>query len=600
MNSFKYIKKLVPILLIIGICPIFLGTFLFSTHWDISHDILSYIARIPVFVDALNHGILIPRIAPDFCGGYGYPVFVFYQPALFYLWSIMHFIGFELPNALHVTVLIAFIYGGTGSYLLAKKISGNVYGSFFAAIVFLLTPYLYCNLHVRGDFSELLSILVGPMAMYAVLELYERIKEKRKYVFCFGLTAAALALIITSHPAGAVFIFAPMSFIIGYTVIFSNQYAPLKERIFTLTIIAASFVFALILSSPYWFITLIMKQHIQYERILKAFVSTDHAVSFWQLFSNKWGFGSSIPGYNDNMSFQLGLPHFILAIFGMIIGYKKRIIQIAALLYFIFIVLMLPCSAFLWENIEVLRSMHFPWRALTGTVFVQYIAICGVACFVNRRKLRTTHIAIYSIIILSCSAVWYEDMFSSKKMFLNIHQVFSRLSLEASRHNCYPHDASGEFYPKSVVKYPITPRGNSPLIMISGRDTVVKPLPGNSKYHLHYQLTTKEPAILVIKQFYLPGWKVYLGGKLIEDKVLSQSLAPTGLMCLHLKAPVKKLELKAFYQPPGERMLIILIAITVTIWLLLVLKSSQWGQRVFQNAMKHLLSFSSTKNDKKS
>ena len=50
-----------------------------------SHEHLRYPVLTLHFQDAFESGIFYPRWMPDLAGGYGYPTFLFYQPAFFYL-----------------------------------------------------------------------------------------------------------------------------------------------------------------------------------------------------------------------------------------------------------------------------------------------------------------------------------------------------------------------------------------------------------------------------------------------------------------------------------------------------------------------------------
>jgi len=56
-----------------------------SEGWPVAHEEFRYIVLVDRFVDAIEQGELYPRYLSDLYGGYGYPVFCFYQPALFYL-----------------------------------------------------------------------------------------------------------------------------------------------------------------------------------------------------------------------------------------------------------------------------------------------------------------------------------------------------------------------------------------------------------------------------------------------------------------------------------------------------------------------------------
>jgi hypothetical protein len=119
-------------------------------------------------------------------------------------------------------------------------------------------------------------------------------------------------------------------------------------------------------------------------------------VEFFQLFSPKWGFGVSVPGPGDNVSFQLGAVPIVLSLFALFPLFHRRarvdlsrsavrLLAFFATLTAIVVLLMLSLSAPLWQALPLVRLAQFPWRLLTLTV-VSMAFLCGAAAKEVRSK----------------------------------------------------------------------------------------------------------------------------------------------------------------------------------------------------------------------
>ena len=177
---------------------------LFFAGWVECHDALRYLALHDQFRECVAHGIAYPRWLPYLYGGYGYPTFVFYQPGYFFLTLALNAIVPDALTATQLAVLVMFIAGGIGMLLLVREFC-DTFSSWAAAAWFLLTPYLFVNLHVRGDLSELLSIVLTPWPLLFLSRLYRAVRQDAATWPWLGLTALALAGIVLAHPFTALF-----------------------------------------------------------------------------------------------------------------------------------------------------------------------------------------------------------------------------------------------------------------------------------------------------------------------------------------------------------------------------------------------------------
>ena len=104
-------------------------------------------------------------------------------------------------------------------------------------------------------------------------------------------------------------------------------------------------------------------------------------ISLKQLFLDRvWGYGTSIPGPEGGMNFQIGWPHWILAMLSIVYLFSKKIKKETKLLivgivgvFLMSIFMTHNKSTFIWERINILTFFQFPWRFLSLSVFTASI-----------------------------------------------------------------------------------------------------------------------------------------------------------------------------------------------------------------------------------
>lgn len=331
-------------LILVGL---FLISSIFHIGWYTSHDGIFHIYRTEEALSMLKAGQFPLRWAGDFDQGFGIPLFTFIYPLPYYMTSVISYFVSSVW-AVKLAIILSYIAGGLGIFLLFR--AKNKMLAFTLALVYIMTPYQFLNIFVRGALGEILALGLMPWVLYSFSSIVEGGSKLRWY------HPLPLALLLVAHNfLGILFTI----FLIGYIIFEKNQ----KLQAF----------YSLFLSfglATFFLLPMISEKNILYSYIHPDlnFRFDQHFVYLKQLFYSKWDYWYSMPGPDDGMSFQLGFAQITLSMLGVIYTIFNRnrtkldIYLIIA--YFGSIFLMLSRSYPIWHAIPILQSIQFPWRFL--------------------------------------------------------------------------------------------------------------------------------------------------------------------------------------------------------------------------------------------
>ncbi len=137
-------------------------------EWD-QPDSRIHLVRIYFMADALRRGDLFPRWLPDLYFGYGYPLFNFYAPLLYYVAGAVHLAGATVYLSLQWVTLAAVAAGTRGAYCLGRDLAGRRESGLLAASAYVLAPYPFLtNLYARGAVPEVLALGMLPWLLLSI------------------------------------------------------------------------------------------------------------------------------------------------------------------------------------------------------------------------------------------------------------------------------------------------------------------------------------------------------------------------------------------------------------------------------------------------
>lgn len=524
--------------------------------WPQTHEAARYLVLMDRFASAVAGGDPYPRYLVDLYGGYGYPIFCFYQPGLFFLSAPMVWLAPDVLTAARALVLVLLLLGALGAWRLARELAGPWVAA-LAPAWFLLTPYVCVNLYVRGDLSELMGMMLGPWVVLAVLRLHRGTERGDGAVAAaVGLTVALAALVV-AHPAPTLGMAPCLAALVVVLAVSSRRRVAFLGRASGATLAAAA------LTAPYWWTLLQLRPHVAFERLASAYFSPElHLLSPWQLVSTRWGFGGSeVPPATDDMSFQLGALHLLVAIVGALAGRRSWIARWAFACWVLLVALMLTPAEPFWRYAGVARFLQFPWRLLSVTATLQLVlAVSAVGVRSSREAVAhgpsgaiDRRWALAAVVVLAIGVFVHREQFRIQGVAGTDGLVVAYR--DPSRTAQFKMMGGvGEYVPKAVSRRPPQPRDRTaPPLTLLGPGTVTwegPPDPARPRCRVE----VPGPAAVRLERPYLPEWDVRVDGERLTREAVEDGLSPHGFPRILLPA-AGVYEVSAAYDgPPGRRL----------------------------------------------
>jgi hypothetical protein len=333
----------------------------------------------------IRGGEFYPRWAPNFYHGYGYPIFNYYAPLIYYT-----ALPFELlPQidavlASKIVLVGGMLLAGLGVYGFVRDNWGRRAG-YVAAALYLYAPYVhYIDPHIRGALPEAFSFGIFPLSLWA-LDRLQRRASPRSWLASVFLIAA----VILSHNLMGFFFYAVLMawglWQFGLTL-WSNRKAgtvALGLAVNHTSLVFGALLLGLGLSAFFWLPVILERDAVTLNTLIGAGDNYDfrtHFLSLAELLSI-----STSPDWGATQSplrFNLGIAQWIGGVLGLIMLLLNRVGERRQVMFFAlssaFAVFMITAaSQAIWETIPFLPFFQFPWRLLGAAAF--FLAVLGAA-----------------------------------------------------------------------------------------------------------------------------------------------------------------------------------------------------------------------------
>jgi hypothetical protein len=261
-----------------------------------------------------------------------------------------------------------------------------------AALAFTYAPYRLVQIYVRGDLSEFMALAWLPWALLALAALWDDPGPRRAVwaALAFG------ALLMINTVATLIFAALVAGFLLWMLVrdlwAVRRKTGRFRPASLAWTIVALGL--GGLLTSVFVIPLLLERGYIVESQWIRAtYDYSQHFVYPSQFFDPKWGFGYSVPGPNDGMSFGLGPIIFLAAAVGglaALVRCGNRLPHRAEALFLAAvsvgaIIGMTPIAAPFWRVLPLIKLVQFPWRLLAVVVPALALLAGAAAWWLERR-----------------------------------------------------------------------------------------------------------------------------------------------------------------------------------------------------------------------
>jgi len=506
----RKIKGVLALLLIIpALLPLLRSDF-FPIH-DYTH-----VARLVEMDQAIKDGHFPVRWVKDLGWGYGLPLFNFYAPLPYYLAQAFHLAGFSYLLSIKLVFSLTFFIAFSGMFLLAKKFWGKGAG-LLAGLALVYSPYRALDGYVRGALGELMAISFLPWVLGLIVQTVDQ-KEKK----WLGLGGLFLSLFLSSHTVLALVglpFFGLTAFFYWFFKGRKKEAAVRLTALFLLGIGAAGYF----LGPAFW-----ERGFIQTGGLVAGYSHyRHHFLYFRQLLFGQWGYGESVAGIEDTISFKLGEAQLALAFLGIIFSFvqlikSKKIEKKSGLVIFsstliLFLALLTSYhSQPIWDKIRLLTFIQFPWR-LNALIIVPLAFLVGAGWFYLEkglaRKWQKAGLVTLGLIMIFTNVFYFrpESYLQPEKLYYTDKNLIrERMS-----------EVIPDYLPRWVEEKPgKAPQTEIQLIKGEGKIETVY----TDTNELTARISNQKPSLVQINRFYFPGWELSINGRKQEVEINENGL----------------------------------------------------------------------------
>lgn len=540
------LKRLDKRLLIIALFSIFAWAPLLSPAYFLNaHDARHSIFFLVEFDKTFKEGYLYPRWAADFAFGYGYPLFNIYAPLAFYLAEAIHGLGASFSGAVKASYLLAFLAAGGGMYGLAGKLLKDKDASLIAALLYIFIPFRFVESYVRSSYAEFVALAFLPFVLWAFADFLDGPSWRKTAVA--ALSYGGLSLF---HHA-VFFTFTPFLVLyIVYSLLAKEDKLSVSRLIRSTTMALAAGLGGVLLAAVYLLPLLVELPYIKLAQWTGgSYNLLDHFIYFSQFFSSYWGFGYAGPGLADEMSFQIGIVAYSLAMMGLIAGSSRGPLRKTVVIPFGFgslmiLFLMLPMSAGVWRSVSLASLVQFPWRLL-GMIALP-LCLLGGRLLADARASDTARpgyaqaeLLLLAALVILGSADYARPEYTEIPDWAETPRAVVEWDRASIKDRVAMVSATTE-QPSTSPLESLYLNG-SPLLageIISGEAENRTIYRGGAISKA--QINAKKPSRYEFYTYEYPGWKTYLDGQEIDHLVLQ----PHGLIGVDVPAGEHTLELR--------------------------------------------------------
>ncbi len=478
------------------------------------------VARLFLFDEALKAGQFPPRWVSSLGFGFGYPLFVFYPPLVYFIGEIFHLVGFGFIDSIKIVFFLSIFLSGISMFILTRYLFGTI-AALVGSAYYIFVPYRALDVYVRGALAESFSFVWLPLIIYSILKL-----TKNPNHYNAILIAVFLTLLMITHNL----IFLPFSLILF--VFISQLFTFTKNKKKFVFYSSLAFIYAALLSAFFWMPALAEKKFTIVDNLLIVNLASYkiHFVYPIQLWNWTWGFGGSTAGILDGISFKIGKIHILISITSAIIallylkftnklkGNSRSIYYFASLIFLLFSLSAFMTTSYsqaIWSSMKPLAYLQFPWRFLTFTALFSSIL---AAAIIYMLKLPAFKLPVSIILVLALilpNTKLFKPQYYRTNLTDGTATSYETLSWEVSQ-------SSFEYIPQGVELIKNEKGANSlniskaevPYSRVDVTEGAAEIIMLESKpQKLEFTASADKSYKIRVNRFDFPNWEVYINGE---------------------------------------------------------------------------------------
>ncbi len=505
-------KKLIPIIILVILCLPIIQPLLARGYFSMHDD--TQIARVVVMGKAIRNGQFPVRWVSGLGYGYGYPLYNFYGPFPYYIGGFLYVIGMDGLISTKIVMALGMILSALTMYTLVTLLFGSPSG-ILAGLLYAYAPYHAIQLYVRGAVGELWAYALLPL-LFLGLFLGADATRRKDGAWIGGL---GLAGIILSHTISG---FVTVVFYVTGLSLYSLILL-FRKKLHSSFIIHHSslLLIGLGLSAFFWLPAILEMGYTNVAGQIGATANfRDHFVCFPQLWNSLWGYGGSVAGCVDGMSFKVGKLHVILAAVGFIFGVVnlhrsvlKHPIGLFTMIGIFGVLLVISVSKPIYELIPGFVFVQYPWRFLTIIVFAASIVGSSFFVWIPKRFHRVVLIVplIGGIFILNAKLFVPQVSYDRPAaLFESEEELAWRVS-----------GVSDEYLPRSFLKPENSLRVAHEILASQDLFGFRVETEINTETYAKLITNAQHTIEVALNRIYFPGWIYWVNGKEQSVKVMN-------------------------------------------------------------------------------
>jgi len=525
---------------------VFLGLFaanpLLDPRLPEGHDIRFHLYRLVQLDSLVERGVFFSRWAPELAYGYGYPIFNYYAPAVYYVAEIFHLLGLSFTAALRATFALVLVGSALAMYAWIRDVF-NPIAALVAASAYVAAPYMMILLVFRGALAELAALALLPAVLWATHRFIMR------GCSLYGALGALLyALLILTHNITAM-LFTVL--LLGYGLCLAmDGWLRSAERTWGrigAVLWRVTFVLGLGLglSCFFWLPALAERNLVNIHQLyLPAALRFD--ANFVEL-STVFGLPEPADPLLVYQTRPMSRLHLIAVASALlsIIGIQRlrgRHLQRTVVIFTFAgavgsLFMTLPLSASIWQHVPLLPFIQFPWRFLgLGSFFVAVLAGSAAYGWSDRLTGRRLIRALVPLVLILLALYVIPWQYMRRYPLMVDLDMADSVQFERQTGSLGT-TTMGEFLPRTVRALPDE---NSPTLFDKGQCLDQASLPpdaeilqadyGPLRYDVLLDSTTTFTA--VFNTFAFPGWRAEIDG----ERVPITPTEPHGLISVKVPA----------------------------------------------------------------